>query len=114
MRIKDLQKQVDDWIKEYGVRYFDVQTNTIILMEEIGEFSKLVARIYGEQSFKNEEDRMKAPDNIKEELSDILFVITCLANQMDIDLDEAMRQNLEKKTSRDSTRHKRNPKLTNL
>jgi NTP pyrophosphatase (non-canonical NTP hydrolase) len=112
MGMKEMQVQVDNWIKEYGVRYFNVQTNTIILMEEIGEFSKLVARVYGEQSFKNEEDRMKAPDNIKEELSDILFVITCLANQMDIDLDEAMKENMAKKTSRDSKRHKMNPKLS--
>lgn len=111
MELKILQQKVDEWIQEHGVRYFDVRTNTLLLMEEVGEFSRLVARIYGEQSFKNDEDRMSAPDGIREEMADIIFVITCLANQMDIDLTQAIADNLHKKTSRDAMRHKNNPKL---
>ena len=108
MQIKDYQKQVDTWIKKYGIRYFDEKTNALILVEEVGEFARLMARIYGEQSFKSPVDEKQA---LKEEIGDILFVLTCLANQMDIDLDEVITDNFKKKTERDHTRHKINPKL---
>lgn len=111
MEIKTYQKEIDKWIKEYGVRYFDVKTNTILLMEELGEFSRLVARMYGEQSFKSKIDEQKAKENLKEEIADIYFVLTCLANQLDVDLETEILKNLEKKTSRDKDRHKNNSKL---
>ncbi len=111
MTIEQFQKEVDQWIKEYGVDYFDELTNTIILMEEVGEFSSLVARLYGQQSFKNKGLEMDAGMKLQDELSDIMFVLVCLANQMDIDLTLALRSNLEKKTERDAERHKNNPKL---
>ena len=110
MGIQEYQKKVDEWIKEIGVRYFNEMTNTLILQEEVGEFSRLVARIYGEQSFKNDEKR-DHHEMLSDEVADILFVVTCLANQMGIDLEDAIRKNLEKKSSRDKDRHKRNPKL---
>jgi len=111
MTIKEYQEEVDSWIKTYGVRYFDELTNNAILMEEVGELSRLMARVYGEQSFKKQEDEQKAKENIKEEMADIFFVLTCLANQMDIDLEECIRKNFNKKTSRDAKRHETNPKL---
>lgn len=111
MTISSYQEEVDKWIKSIGVRYFDEKTNTILLMEEIGEFSRLMARIYGEQSFKNKKDKKEAKAKIKDELADILFVITCLANQMDIDLTKAIGKNFDKKTQRDLQRHKNNKKL---
>ena len=107
MEISTLQKTVDDWIKKYGVRYFDELTNTAMLMEEVGEVARIMARRYGEQSEK-ESDKNK---DLAEELTDVLFVLVCLANQTGIDLDEAMQRNLEKKTQRDSERHKNNKKL---
>ncbi len=107
MEIKEAQKIVDDWIKEYGVRYFDELTNTAMLMEEVGEVARIMARRYGEQSEK-ESDKGK---DLGEELADVFFVLICLANQTGIDLEEAMRKNLEKKTKRDATRHKENDKL---
>ena len=109
--IKGYQEQVDSWIKTFGVRYFNELTNNAILMEEVGEFSRLVARIYGEQSFKRKEDEEQAKENLKEELADIFFVLTCLANQMDIDLEDCILKNFDKKTNRDATRHESNPKL---
>ena len=111
MTIQSYQEEVDEWIKTIGVRYFDEKTNSIILMEEMGEFSRLMARIYGEQSFKNKKDKKEAKAKIKDELADMLFVITCLANQMDIDLTSSIRDNFDKKTNRDKTRHKKNKKL---
>ena len=107
MEIKQAQKIVDDWINEYGVRYFDEMTNTAMLMEEVGEVARIMARRYGEQSEK-ESDKNK---DLGEEMADVMFVLICLANQTGIDLEEAMLKNLEKKTKRDSTRHKENPKL---
>ncbi len=107
MEISTLQKTVDDWIKKYGVRYFDELTNTAMLMEEVGEVARIMARRYGEQSEK-ESDKNK---DLAEELADVLFVLVCLANQTGIDLDEAMQKNMEKKTQRDSERHKNNKKL---
>ncbi len=107
MTIKDVQTQVDDWIKEYGVRYFDELTNTAMLMEEVGEVARIMARRYGEQSEK-ESDKNK---DLAEEIADVLFVLVCIANQTGVDLEEAMTKNLQKKTQRDATRHKNNEKL---
>ena len=107
MEIKEAQKIVDDWINEYGVRYFDEMTNTAILMEEVGEVARIMSRRYGEQSEK-ESDKGK---DLGDEMADVMFVLICLANQTGIDLEEAMRNNLEKKTKRDPSRHKDNPKL---
>lgn len=111
MTLQELQTQTDQWIKEYGVRYFDEKTNTILLMEEMGEFARLVSRIYGEQSFKEPFSKDEAQTMLADELADILFVMTCLANQMHIDLAAAMQKNIEKKTQRDKHRHNNNPKL---
>ena len=111
MELAELQQTVDQWIREYGVRYFSETTNTIVLMEEVGELSRLIARVYGEQSFKREDDEQSASLKIAEELGDILFVITCLANQMEIDLTTTMKMNIAKKTKRDHRRHLDNPKL---
>jgi NTP pyrophosphatase (non-canonical NTP hydrolase) len=111
MTISNYQKNVDDWIREYGVRYFSEMTNMVVLTEEVGELARLMAREYGEQSFKKPEDKLNVKTKIADELADILFVATCLANQMDIDIEKALKENLEKKTSRDKTRHLNNPKL---
>ena len=111
MLLRDWQKTVDKWINEYGVRYFDVMTNTLLLNEEIGEFSRIIARSYGEQSFKKEISADDIRERIKEEMSDIFFVLTCLANQMDIDLTKELEKNISKKTKRDIERHRDNPKL---
>lgn len=111
MTIKELQGKTDLWIKTYGVRYFSELTNMAVLTEEVGELARLMAREYGDQSFKNTQDKEETRKNISDELSDIIFVVTCLANQMDIDLEEALKQNFKKKTSRDATRHKNNTKL---
>ncbi|WP_299203772.1 nucleotide pyrophosphohydrolase [Brumimicrobium sp.] len=107
MTINELQATVDRWIKEHGVRYFDELTNTAVLMEEVGEVARIMSRRYGEQSEK-ESDKNK---DLGDELSDVLFVLTCIANQTGVDLTEAMAKNLEKKTKRDSERHKGNEKL---
>lgn len=107
MTIQEAQKLVDDWIQEYGVRYFDELTNTAMLMEEVGEVARIMARRYGEQSEK-ESDKNK---DLGEEMADVMFVLICLANQTGIDLEKAMRKNLEKKTERDKERHKNNDKL---
>ena len=107
MEIKEAQKIVDNWINEYGVRYFDEMTNTAILTEEVGEVARIMSRRYGEQSEK-ESDKGK---DLGDEMADVMFVLICLANQTGIDLEEAMRKNLEKKTKRDHSRHKDNPKL---
>lgn len=107
MELKELQETVDNWIREYGVRYFDELTNTAMLMEEVGEVARIMARRYGEQSEK-ESDKNK---DLGDELADVLFVLTCLANQTGIDLEKAMQRNLLKKIDRDASRHKNNPKL---
>lgn len=111
MKIKEWQNVVDQWIKTYGVRYFDEVTNTLLLNEEVGELSRLMARKYGEQSFKKDKSAREIADEIGDEIGDIVFVITCLANQMNIDLEETLRQNIQKKTNRDHARHHSNPKL---
>jgi NTP pyrophosphatase (non-canonical NTP hydrolase) len=107
MTLSEAQKTVDNWIKAYGVRYFNELTNTAILMEEVGEVARIMARRYGEQSEK-ESDKHKS---LEDELADVLFVLICLANQTGIDLEEALRKNLDKKTSRDKDRHLNNDKL---
>lgn len=112
MTLQELQNQTDQWIKEHGVRYFNELTNLAILMEEVGEFSRVVARTYGEQSFKDPHDATLAKEKMSDEAADILFVLTCLCNQMDIDLTTAMKSNFDKKTIRDQHRHHQNPKLS--
>lgn len=107
MKISDAQTIVDDWIKKYGIRYFNELTNTAILMEEVGEVARIMSRKYGEQSFK-ESDKGK---DLGDELADVLFVLICLANQTGVDLEDALKKNLEKKTNRDANRHKNNKKL---
>lgn len=107
MKISEAQKTVDEWIKTYGVRYFNELTNTAILMEEVGEVARIMSRRYGEQSEKEKDKKVKLDD----ELADVLFVLICLANQTNIDLEKALRKNLEKKTKRDKTRHIKNKKL---
>ena len=104
--LRNLQQMVDEWIKTYGVRYFNELTNMACLTEEVGELARIIARQYGEQSFKEGE---KA--NLGEEMADILWVLTCLANQTGVDLTEEMRKSFEKKTKRDSNRHINNVKL---
>ncbi|MBL4705589.1 MAG: nucleotide pyrophosphohydrolase [Flavobacteriales bacterium] len=107
MTIKETQVQVDNWIKEYGDRYFNELTNMAILTEEVGEMARIISRRYGEQSEK-ESDKNK---DLGDEMADVLFVLVCLANQTGVDLEEAMRKNFEKKTTRDKDRHKNNEKL---
>ena len=102
----DAQRQVDEWIRTYGVRYFSELTNMAILTEEVGELARIMARKYGDQSFKTGEK-----ENLDDEMADVLWVLICLANQTGVDLTEAFRRNLAKKTSRDKERHLNNPKL---
>ena len=107
MTIEEAQKQVDEWIKTYGVRYFSELTNMAILTEEVGELARLIARTYGDQSFKeSDKDR-----DLGDEMADILWVLICLANQTGVDLTEALKKNIEKKTFRDKDRHRNNAKL---
>lgn len=106
MEIKELQSRVDEWIREYGVRYFGELTNMAILTEEVGELARVIARKYGEQSFKQGEEC-----NLADEMADVMWVLVCLANQTGVDLEEAMERNFEKKTLRDKERHKANSKL---
>ena len=107
MELSELQRRVDAWIKEYGVRYFSELTNLAILTEEVGELARLMARTYGDQSFK-ESDKGK---DLGDEMADVLFVLICLANQTGIDLTTALEKNLDKKNMRDADRHKNNEKL---
>ena len=107
MQISDAQKQIDDWIKQYGVRYFNELTNTAILMEEVGEVARIMARRFGEQSEK-ESDKQ---NDLEDELADVLFVLICIANQTGVNLEDALQKNLIKKTNRDSSRHLNNNKL---
>ncbi|KAA3652912.1 MAG: pyrophosphatase [Bacteroidetes bacterium] len=107
MTIQETQQLIDRWIKEYGVRYFDELTNMAILTEEVGEVARIMSRRYGEQSEK-ESDKEK---DLGDELADVLFVLVCIANQTGVDLESAMKKNLDKKTKRDGTRHKENEKL---
>jgi len=107
MTIEQAQQTVDEWIKTTGVRYFNELTNTAILMEEVGEVARIMARKYGEQSFKESDEDIDLAD----EMADVLFVLICLANQTGIDLNTALKRNLEKKQIRDADRHKNNEKL---
>ena len=107
LSISEAQQQVDQWIKTYGVRYFNELTNMAILTEEVGELARIIARTYGEQSFK-ESDKNR---DFGDEMADVLWVLLCLANQTGVDLTDAFRKNLEKKTNRDKERHQNNLKL---
>ena len=106
MTIEEAQKTVDEWIKTYGVRYFSELTNMAVLTEEVGEMARVMARRYGDQSFKAGEK-----DNLADEMADVLWVLLCIANQTGTNLTEAFEKNLQKKTERDKNRHKNNPKL---
>jgi len=105
--ILQAQQLVDDWIKTYGVRYFSELTNMAVLTEEVGELARIMARKYGDQSFKKSDEKYDLAD----EMADVLWVLVCLANQTGVDLNEAFLKNLEKKTSRDKERHRNNQKL---
>ena len=107
MKIIEAQQVVDSWIKKFGVRYFNELTNMAILTEEVGELARIIARKYGEQSFKNDEENY----NLADEIADILFVLICIANQTGVDLTKALENNLRKKTDRDIDRHRQNEKL---
>ncbi len=113
MTIKEAQERVDKWIREYGVRYFSELTNMTVLTEEIGEMARIMARRYGEQSWKESDPRAKdnGKEALQEEMADVLWVLICLANQTGVDLTEALEKSIEKKTNRDKTRHINNPKL---
>lgn len=106
MTLEEAQKTVDEWIKTYGVRYFSELTNMAVLTEEVGEMARVMARRYGDQSFKAGEK-----DNLADEMADVLWVLLCIANQTGTNLTEAFEKNLQKKTERDKNRHKNNPKL---
>ena len=106
MTLEDAQQQVDHWIKTYGVRYFSELTNMAVLTEEVGELARIMARTYGDQSFKAGEKQ-----DLSDEMADVLWVLICLANQTGVDLTTAFKKNLEKKTNRDKERHKNNSKL---
>ena len=106
--IREAQKMVDNWIKTYGVRYFSELTNMAVLTEEVGEMARIIARQYGDQSFKEGEKH-----DLGDEMADVLWVLMCIANQTGVDLTEALRKNIDKKTSRDKERHLRNEKLKN-
>jgi NTP pyrophosphatase (non-canonical NTP hydrolase) len=105
--IKKAQQLVDDWIKEYGVRYFSELTNMAVLTEEVGELARIMARKYGDQSFKKSDEKY----DLANEMADVLFVLVCLANQTGIDLNDAFLKNMEKKSTRDKDRHRNNQKL---
>jgi NTP pyrophosphatase (non-canonical NTP hydrolase) len=108
MTLKEAQKKVDDWINKHGIRYFNELTNTAILMEEVGEVARIMAREYGEQSWKKGAEK----EELADEMADVLFVLICLANQTGTDLEKALEKNLLKKTNRDSDRHRENSKLS--
>lgn len=108
MTLEEAQKQVDKWVKTYGVRYFSELTNMAVLTEEVGELARIMARKYGDQSFKKGEK-----DNLEEEIADVLWVLLCIANQTGVDVTSALQKSMEKKTKRDNKRHINNPKLNN-
>lgn len=111
MTLKTLQEEVDQWITTIGVRYFSELTNTAILTEETGEVARIMARLYGDQSFRTQEEKEAARTQLADEMADLLWVLVCLANQTGVDLTAAIQQNIEKKNSRDKDRHQNNPKL---
>ena len=108
MTIYEAQKEVDNWIRKYGVRYFNELTNLALLTEEVGEVARIMAREYGEQSYRVDDQK----SDLSDEFADVLFVLICLANQTGVNLEDALRKNLEKKTGRDFDRHKQNDKLS--
>lgn len=108
MTIEQAQKQVDDWIKTYGVRYFSELSNMAVLTEEVGELARIIVRTYGDQSFKESDKK----ENLADEMADVLWVLICLANQTGVDLTKAFEENIRKKTERDKNRHVNNQKLT--
>jgi NTP pyrophosphatase (non-canonical NTP hydrolase) len=112
LTVRELQSMIHGWITTVGVRYYNELTNMAILTEEVGEVARLMARLYGEQSFKTTESAATAHEDLADEMADVCFVLVCLANQTGIDLTEAIRRNMDKKTRRDATRHLNNPKLT--
>ena len=107
LSLKEIQTTVDNWVTTIGVRYYSELTNTAVLMEEVGEVARLMARLYGDQSFKKSDEAV----NLADEMADVLFVLICLANQTGIDLTDAFAKNMAKKTDRDKERHANNPKL---
>jgi NTP pyrophosphatase (non-canonical NTP hydrolase) len=107
LTVKELQATVDRWINTYGVRYFSEMTNLAVLVEEVGEVARIMARTYGEQSAKDKQET----SDLGDELADVLFVLVCIANQTGVDLETAISKNLQKKTARDTHRHRNNPKL---
>lgn len=107
MELSEAQREVDQWVKTYGVRYFSELTNMAILTEEVGELARIMARTYGDQSFKKSD----LGKDLADEMADVLWVLICLANQTGVDLTEAFKKNMEKKTARDKDRHRKNPKL---
>ena len=107
LTINDAQQQVDEWIKTYGVRYFSELTNMAILTEEVGELARIIARTYGDQSFKQSDKQY----NLADEMADVMWVLMCLANQTGVNLTEAFEKNMQKKTDRDKNRHQNNEKL---
>ena len=107
LTLKEIQTTVDNWVTTIGVRYYSELTNTAVLMEEVGEVARLMARLYGDQSFKKSDEAV----NLADEMADVLFVLICLANQTGIDLTDAFAKNMAKKTDRDKERHANNPKL---
>jgi NTP pyrophosphatase (non-canonical NTP hydrolase) len=109
--LREAQSTVHEWINTIGVRYYSELTNLAVLTEEVGEVARLMARLYGEQSFKTPEQAATAREDLSDEMADVLFVLICLANQTGIDLNEALHKNLDKKTRRDKERHANNPKL---
>jgi NTP pyrophosphatase (non-canonical NTP hydrolase) len=111
MTLAKYQEKVDKWIKTVGVRYFSELTNMTILSEEVGELARLMSRTYGDQSFKNPVDAENIQEKLADEMADVLWVLTCLANQTGVDLTRAIEKNLEKKNTRDKTRHQENEKL---
>lgn len=114
LTLRAYQEQVDEWIRSVGVRYYSELTNTAVLMEEVGEVARIMARVYGDQSFKaggEGSSREETTPDLADEFADVLFVLTCLANQTGVDLTAAVQRNLEKKTRRDRERHQSNPKL---
>ena len=120
LTLREYQETVDEWIKTVGVRYYSELTNTAVLMEEVGEVARIMARVYGEQSFKEGQEGLSSEEgsadaehaaDLADEFADVLFVLACLANQTGVDLTTAVQQNLEKKTRRDRERHQNNPKL---
>ncbi len=112
MTLKQAQETVNQWINTIGIRYYNELTNMAILTEEVGEVARLMSRLYGEQSFKTKELEARGKENLGDEMADVLFVLICLANQTGVDLTDALRKNLDKKTLRDAERHAGNKKLS--